>query len=112
MLQVPDGLNKLDVVFGNIKHMPKYDALPEEFQRQTHPCCRSVSMWFFKGAEGAPNGITIDGTTYTAKPGVDPGKALAAIRSVLGSFEPKHEHKIAGCGFMLSEWFEPEKKVA
>ena len=32
MLPVPD-LAAVDVAFGNIKHMPKREALPEEFQR-------------------------------------------------------------------------------
>lgn len=45
----------------------------------------------------------------TAKPGVDAHKALRAIKAVLGSYEPKHEHKEAACAFMLSEWFDKEK---
>lgn len=42
----------------------------------------------------------------TARPGVDRDKALVAIKAALGSFEPKHEHKEAGCAFLLHEWFE------
>lgn len=106
MLEIPQGLDRLDVTFGNIKHMPKYDTLPEEFQRERHPACDAVQTWFFSGAKGADKGIEIEGTVWKAREGVDPGKALAAIKSVLGSFEPKHEHKIAACGYMLDQWFE------
>lgn len=29
------------------------------------------------------------------------------ISACLGSYEPKHEHKIAGVAYLLSLWFEP-----
>lgn len=106
MLNVPE-MTAADVAFGNIKHMPKYETLPADFKRHNgNEYTRAISSWFFNGAEKAPNGIILNGDTFTAKPGVDAGKALAAIRAVLGSFEPKHEHKEAACAFMLSEWFE------
>jgi hypothetical protein len=111
MLPIPD-LTRLDTTFGNIAHMPKYDTLPEEFRRERGPYCKAVSNWFFSGAKAHPNGIMIDGVAFVAKSGVTAGKALAAIKAVLGSFEPKHEHKIAACGFMLSEWFDIEKSKA
>jgi hypothetical protein len=110
MLKVPEGLTVADVAFGNIKHMPKYDTLPEDFKKHRgNEYCIAISHWFFKGAKKAPNGIEIDGVIFRARPGVDVGEALAAIKAVLGSFEPKHEHKEAACAFMLSEWFEVVK---
>ena len=66
---------------------------------------KAVSSWFFSGAKKTDNGLEIDGVAFAAKPGVDKTKALAAIRAVLGSFEPAHEEKEAACAFMLSEWF-------
>ena len=108
MLAIPE-INGVDVAFGNIKHMPKCDDIPEDFRKErgaAKPFCDAVSGWFFNGAKRHPNGITVDGVNFTAKPGVDVQKALAAIKAALGSFEPSHEHKIAGCGFMLSEWFD------
>lgn len=112
MLEVPQNLTRVDLAFGNVKHLPKYDTLPDDYRRMNAPGCRAVSMWFYKGAEASPDGIKIDGVAYKAKEGVDAGKALAAIKSCLGSFEPKHEHKIAGCGFMFSEWFERQPDAA
>lgn len=104
MLVIPE-LTGADVAFGGIKHMPRYSDVPDNFKNSYDPYCKAVSSWFFRGAKGAPNGIIIDGVTFTAKPGVDAGKALRAIRAVLCSFEPKHEHKEAACAYMLSEWF-------
>jgi hypothetical protein len=106
MLAIPE-LDRADVVFGNVKHMPRYETLPPDFKRHNgNDYVKAVSSWFFSGAKNSPNGIIIDDMKFTAKPGVDAGKALAAIRAVLGSFEPKHEHKEAACAFMLSEWFD------
>src|SRR5688572_22480237 len=113
MLTIPD-LDKVSVVFGDISHMPKYEDLPAEFQDwHYHPFCEAVSSWFMSGAEGAENGIKLKGVVYTAKEGVNAAKALSAIKAVLGSWSPKHEHKIAACGYMLHEWFDaqPAKKA-
>lgn len=105
-LPVPD-VNDVSIAFGDIRHMPKYETLPEAFQDwRDEKHCRAIGKWFFSGAAGTPNGIVIDDKTYTAKPGVDATKALRAIKAVLGSWEPKHEHKMAACGYMLSQWFE------
>lgn len=109
MLPIPD-INRLDMAFGNIKHMPKYDTLPDEFKRfHGNPFSEAVSSWFFSGAKAYPNGIEIDGVKFVAKDGVPAGNALAAIRAILGSFEPKHEHKQAACAYLLHEWFDIEK---
>lgn len=107
MLTIPE-LTVADVALGSIKHMPKYETLPEDFKHLSNVFCKAVSDWFFDGAKKVPNGIILGGKQFTAKPGVDAPKALAAIRAVLGSFEPKHEHKEAACAFMLSEWFDVE----
>ena len=101
MTPVPD-LDGASAVFGNIKHMPKFATLPEEFQRERHPACKFVETWFYRGVkvEDFP----------AARKGVDAIKARRAIGAVLRSFEPKHEHKIAGAGFLANEWFDFDKK--
>src|ERR1700761_6249799 len=104
MLAIPT-IDKVSVVFGDIKHMPRFSTLPEKFQNDWHyePHCKAVGKWFYSGAKPIKDGIQLGDEVYKAKPGVDAPKALAAIRAVLGSFEPKHEHKMAACGYMLSE---------
>lgn len=117
MLAIPE-LDGPSVAFGDIRHMPKYGTIPEEFKRYDGtPYNKAVSSWFFSGARFANNVLTIDGVDFHPKAGVDAGKALRAIKAVLGSFEPKHEEKEAACAYMLSEWFnieaaKPEKKRA
>lgn len=111
MLAIPE-LTGADVVFGNVKHMPKMADIPEIFHRRNGTQFNdAVSMWFFKGGKRDGRSITIGSKTFTAKEGVDATKALSAIKAVLGSFEPKHEHKMAACAYMLSEWFDLEPAV-
>lgn len=96
-----------DMAFGNIKHLPKYDEIPQEFKGYGgNAYVRAVSHWFFRGGEKSDNGVTIDGKRFVARAGVDANKALGAIKAILASWEPKHEHKTAGAAFLLSEWFE------
>lgn len=106
MMEVP-AMNDIDVVFGNIKHLPPYDSIPDRFKRYNDPYVMAVSSWFFCGAKVTDGVLTIDDVKFIQKPGVDMRGALKAIKAVLSSFEPKHEHKEAGCAYMLSEWFEP-----
>jgi hypothetical protein len=107
MLPIPD-LDAVDVSFGNIKHMPRQADIPEQFKRNSGtPFNDAVSKWFFNGAQSfGSDGLQIGNDTFTPKEGVDGKKALRAIKAVLGSFEPKHEHKESACAFMLSEWFD------
>lgn len=112
MLAIPE-ISRVDIAFGNIKHMPKYETLPDDFKRHNgNDYCRAVSKWFFSGASGTSDAFVIADMKFTPKAGVDGRKALAAIRAVLGSFEPKHEHKEAACAFMLSEWFDKSDQKA
>lgn len=108
MIVVPE-LNIIDVTWGNIKHLPKWGDLPQHFQRRWHggePYCDFISAWFYNGR--APE----DMARLVEKNGVDRAKALRAISAAMRSFEPKHEHKIVGCGYLLSQWFDllPEAK--
>lgn len=106
MLAIPE-LDDAAVAFGDVKHMPKYESLPDDFKkRRGNDYCAAVSSWFFNGAKKLADGVEIDGKKFIAKPGVNSAKALRAIRAVLGSIEPAHEHKEAACAFMLSEWFD------
>ena len=98
-MEVPD-LDGLDVACGNIKHLPKWDSIPEEFRAHwQHPLARVMESLFFRGGSMAEHG-------YVPRPGIDAGKATRAIGAILVSFQPKHEHKIAGAAYLASMWFE------
>lgn len=79
--------------------MPEYKDIPKEFKDQNvrGKWNKVVSDWFFKGLKNAK---------WKPNPGVDTEKALRHIGYILGSWEPKHEHKEAGVAFLLNEWFE------
>ena len=101
MIPVPD-INQLDMAFGNIKHIPKWEDIPEQYRNMNGltKWDKFISNWFFKG-------LSLDDIkALKPKQGVDKDKALMAIRSILASFEPKHEHKEAGAAYLMSEWFE------
>jgi len=99
MLPIPE-LTKFDVVWNKDDHLPAWDDIPEEFKRSNNPYCRFVSQWFFAGRKPE------DMARLVPKEGVDRAKALAAVYAALGSFKPKHQHKEAGCAYLLSQWFD------
>lgn len=101
MVEVPE-LDNASVALGDARHLPKFETLPQEYQRERAPGCKFVSEWFDFGIKGKP----------PAKPGVDQNKALRAIAAILRSFDPKHEHKIAGAGYLADQWFDLPKQSA
>lgn len=77
------------------KLIPKREDLPEEFQKNwtNNEYCELASRWFYKGLRG-----------ITFKEGIDTQMAGRHIQAVLGSFEPSHEEKIGGAGYLMSIW--------
>ena len=58
---------------------------------------RLAKDWFFRGAKLGK---------LTPKNGIDAQAAIRHVRYCMGSWEPKHEHKEAGCAYLLSLWFD------
>jgi hypothetical protein len=77
--------------------LPPMSEIPEEFKRHSNKYVRFVSDWFFKGA---------DATRMRPRTGVDRRRAVRHLKAIMGSWEPKHEHKEAGVAYLLSLWFE------
>lgn len=79
--------------------MPSYDEIPKEFKNWNNQTKwnRLFNDWFFGG---------LSKLELKPKEGVDQNKALRHIKAIMGSFEPKHEHKEAAVAFLFSEWFE------
>ena len=100
MLPVPE-IKGIDLAFGNIDHLPKMKDIPEELMQPSNRWMQFVSKMFFVGLKKE------EYDSLVAKQGVDKKKAFMAIRTCLLSFEPKHEHKEAGCAMLFNEWFEP-----
>lgn len=93
----------IDMAFGKVDHLPPMTEIPEEFKnfnRETK-WNELVSRWFYSGLPKE--------TEFIAKDGVDPKKALRAIGAILASWDPEHEHKMAGAAYLMSEWFKEVK---
>lgn len=95
----PHPVTGLEIVFSGDtdKLLPRMDEIPEEFKRRSNKWVEVVSTWFFAGLKN---------DKWTPKPGIDQQAALAHIKACIGSLKPDHEHKRAGCAYLLSLWFD------
>jgi hypothetical protein len=85
--------------------MPEYDAIPDEFKdRHSREAewIQIANYWFANGLN--------DKVEFYAREGVDAKAAFRALQATLGSYQPKHEHKIAAVAYMMSCWFSSVKK--
>lgn len=100
----PTPVTGLDLAFGGDieKLMPAYRSLPESFQRERDPWSRLVHKWFFSG---------LDTSALKPKDGINKAEALKHCQAIMASFTPKHEHKIAGVAWLMSQWFEEPTHV-
>ncbi len=98
MIEIPE-VNDLEVALSCAadRVLPARKTIPAEFWKDGNRWHKVASDWFFFG---------LAKSTWKPKPGVDKNKALRAITATLGDFGPEHNHKIAGCAYLLSEWFE------
>lgn len=75
------------------------EAKDRGFMDHYNPYCKLFGTIFFRGGK------------VKFKDGLDESfknKAWPYLRSFMGSFAPKHEHKQAICAMLLSELCEPE----
>jgi len=99
----PTPVDDIDLQFGGKidQLLPRWDEIPEEFVRHwhwnDHPWCGPINEWFHKG---------LDDKQFTPKAGIDAQVAWRHMGACMRSWAPKHEHKIAGCGYLLSLWFD------
>ena len=97
----PREVSNLDMAFpvGAMELMPAHKDIPEQFDN-SEKWDRFISDWFFCGLKGYE---------LTPREGIDTEKALRHIKAIIGSFEPKHEHKQVGCAYLMSLWFADGK---
>lgn len=70
----------------------------KNFSKDSNPWNQWISKWFFNGLK--EYAVAVEGVNFK--------DAHTHIKVILGSFEPKHEHKIAGRAYLASMWFVPE----
>jgi hypothetical protein len=95
----PQDVTRIEMVFGVgiDRLMPPMSDIPDVFTYRNNPYVRTTSTWFFKG---------LDSDALQAKPGIDRNRALAHLQTILGSFEPQHQHKTAAVAYLMSLWFD------
>lgn len=82
--------------------LPAWSDIPEEF-KQSNEWTRFVDAWFY---EGWPSDLNL-----YEHPDVDAMTAHRHLHTILRSFEPKHEHKVAGVAWLMSRWFAAVRPV-
>ena len=92
-----DTITDVEMVFGTVKLLPPYEVVPEAFKRGNN-YTRLMDCLFSE--QPVPGGEIV------FRQGLDDPAAPAALNRVvmshLRSYEPKHEHKIAGLGYLVS----------
>lgn len=96
MTQQPIEIIPIDLAFGGkaMEILPAHADIPEEFKRHNNEFNKFISTWFYEGMDHRPQ----------AAEGIDLNLALKNLKACLGDFAPKHEHKIAGCAYLASQW--------
>lgn len=95
----PQEVSDVDVAFpSDVRSlMPKMEEIPEDFHRGHTPWNGVFGDWFYGGAKEVK---------LVPKEGINALTALRHVKTVMNSFEPKHEHKEAAVAYLLSQWFE------
>jgi hypothetical protein len=81
--------------------MPSKEDIPEEYRQFNRTTWSKVAeVWFFKG---------LYGYKFIPRKGIDEQIALRHLSTIMGSYTPKHEHKIAAVAYLMSLWFKKIK---
>jgi hypothetical protein len=98
----PIEVSDVELAFGGRmeKLLPEYNEIPQEFKNGNTKWNKVVTDWFYGGLKNC---------RWMPKKGVDTAKAVRHIGAIMGSFEPSHEHKMAGCAYLLSSFFKDVK---
>lgn len=95
-----DATNRGETLWGTIRCLPKEAEIPDRFTAEIYgftPYNQIVAAWY--------SGDPIPEFEVSFNPGFKPdGKALKNfIMAHLQTLIPEHEHKIAGCAYLLSQ---------
>lgn len=82
-----------EIAFGTERLLPAWEVIPEDFKK---------GNFYTKLAEAIFYGTTLPQGEMDLNEGIDPEMLNRAVRAHITSFGPKHEHKIAGVGYMIA----------
>lgn len=93
-----DGISDPEIAFGTTRLLPAYEEVLDEFKRG-NAYTELVRALFF--------GQPLPDLEITFREGFTdeqcPEQLNRAVRAHLRSFEPKHEHKIAGVAYLIGQ---------
>lgn len=87
-------ISDVELAFSTERLLPAWEDIPVEFQRGNR---------YTELAEAMFCGRALPSCEIEMKDGFDPQALNRAVRAHLQSFGPKHEHKIAGVGYMIAQ---------
>jgi hypothetical protein len=91
-----------------IRHIPIEQLGTETCPQGGHLYWLTItSAWFHGAAVMKERRIT-----FVSKEGIDHRLALRHLSACLRSYEPQHEHKIAGVAWLMSQWFDRVEVLA
>lgn len=92
------------------EYLPSEKEIPKEEFRDYHnnKWCKQASTWFFSGVDLEKS--TVEFADHIT--GTHQHNTFRHLQVCLGSYEPQHEHKIRGVGYLMSLWFKDLKIVA
>lgn len=84
-----------------LEFMPAWEDIPDDF-KQGNDWTRFANTWFNAGLSQrfSFQSVAIDDKR------IDASKVYRQLRAIMGSYAPKHEHKIASVGYLASLWME------
>jgi hypothetical protein len=94
----PKAVTDVEIAFGgNMEELlPPAEVIPEEFWKGETKWNKLAEAIFY----GRKTNFVIH-----ERENIDVHFAARHIRAILASFEPKHEHKMAGCAYLLSRFY-------
>jgi len=87
-------ITDVEMAFGTTRLLPPPEAIPEAFWRGNA---------YTQLAEALFYGSALPPLLIEFKPGFDAQRLRRIVRSHLASCEPKHQHKIAGVGYLIAQ---------
>lgn len=98
-----DAIERGETLWGTIRCLPKLEDIPDVFLRDIYN-----GTWYSKIVTAWYTGDPIPELQVEFLPGFKPdGKALKRfIMAHLNTLIPEHDHKIAGCAYLLSQIIE------
>jgi hypothetical protein len=95
----PIEVTETEMIFGSnaLNLIPKFSEIPVEFVNGNTKWNKIFNDWFFNGLRNVG---------FIPKENINLKIALRHIKTIMGSYEPQHEHKEAAVAYLLSEFFD------